>query len=142
MKKIFFNSAGLRAGWRLLIFVAIFVALSLLVDRFLPLVLHLNQRSFLDPVGLSSQELQGLIEVVIATWIMARIERRRFRDYGIPVRNASRAQFLGRNYLGPGVDVAAGRFDCGVWRRIASLVSPSMAVPFGISWDFGSSPTC
>jgi uncharacterized protein len=93
MGKIFFNERGLRAGWRLLIFVGIFVALAYLVDRILPLVLHLKQRSFLDPVELSSEELQGLIQVVIATWIMSRIERRRFRDYGIPVRDA-----FGRNF--------------------------------------------
>lgn len=88
MKKILFNAAGLRAGWRLLIFVALFVGLAFLVDRILPLRLHLQQRPFLDPVALSAQELEGLIQVVIATWIMARIERRRFRDYGIPGRNA------------------------------------------------------
>ncbi|MGA8238744.1 MAG: CPBP family intramembrane glutamic endopeptidase, partial [Candidatus Sulfotelmatobacter sp.] len=33
-------------------------------------------------------ESQAIIEVLIATWIMARIERRRFIDYGIPVRTA------------------------------------------------------
>ena len=88
MRKIFFNSDGLRAGWRLLIFVAIFVGLGFAADWIVPRVFHLKQRPFLDPVGSISDELQALIQVLVATWIMARIERRRFFAYGIPVRNA------------------------------------------------------
>ena len=88
VRKIFFNSDGLRAGWRLLIFVAIFVGLGFAADWIVPRVFHLKQRPFLDPVGSISDELQALIQVLVATWIMARIERRRFFAYGIPVRNA------------------------------------------------------
>jgi membrane protease YdiL (CAAX protease family) len=51
------------------------------------------ERPFLDPIELISDELQGLVQVLIATWIMARLERRHFADYGIPVRNA-----FGRNF--------------------------------------------
>jgi membrane protease YdiL (CAAX protease family) len=42
----------------------------------------------LDPVALISNEVQTLIQALIATWILALIERRGFREYGIPVRNA------------------------------------------------------
>ena len=88
MKKAFFNSRGLRAGWRLLIFVGIFVGLGLLVDWVLPKIFHVKQRPFLDPIEFILDDLQALILALIATSIMARIERRRFADYGIPVRNA------------------------------------------------------
>jgi CAAX protease family protein len=88
VRKIFFNSAGLRAGWRLLLFVGIFVGLQFLANWTISKILHLHQRPFLDPVGLTFEELQGLVQVLLATWIMARIERRGFVDYGIPVRNA------------------------------------------------------
>ncbi len=40
-----------------------------------------------------SNDLLDLILALVATWIMARIERRRFADYGIPVGNA-----FGRDY--------------------------------------------
>lgn len=93
MRKLFFNSRGLRAGWRLLIFVGIFVGLQFLANWILPKIFQLADRPFLDPVGMISDELQGLIQILIATWIMARIERRRFSDYGIPVRNAFGADF-------------------------------------------------
>jgi len=93
VRTIFFNSHGLRAGWRLLIFVGIFVGLGFLANWIVPKILHLKQRSFLDPVGTISDELQALIQALVATWIMARIERRRFVDYGIPVRNAIGREF-------------------------------------------------
>jgi membrane protease YdiL (CAAX protease family) len=93
VRKIFFNSAGLRAGWRLLIFVAIFVGLGFAANWIVPRIFHLKQRPFLDPVGTISDELQALIQVLVATWIMARIERRRFFAYGIPVRNAFGGDF-------------------------------------------------
>ena len=93
MRTIFFNSHGLRAGWRLLIFVGIFVGLGFLANWIVPKILHLKQRSFLDPVGTISDELQALILALVATWIMARIERRRVVDYGIPVRNAIGREF-------------------------------------------------
>jgi len=89
MRKIFFNARGLRAGWRLLIFVGIFVGLSYLLDNWvIPKIFHPQDRSFLDPVGTIYGELTSLIEVLVATWIMTRIERRSFPDYGIPARNA------------------------------------------------------
>jgi len=93
MRKIFFNSRGLRAGWRLLVFVGIFVGLGFLSNWIIPKIFHPKERSFLDPAGTIFDELQALIQVLIATWIMARIERRRFADYGVPVRSAFGSNF-------------------------------------------------
>jgi hypothetical protein len=36
MRRIFFNSRGLRAGWRLLIFIGIFVGVESLTDWVIP----------------------------------------------------------------------------------------------------------
>ena len=94
MRKIFFNARGLRAGWRLFIFVGIYLGLAFLAGwiwKFLGTIL--KQRPFLDPLEMITDELQALIQVLIAVWIMARIERRRFADYGIPVRNAFGCDF-------------------------------------------------
>ncbi len=88
MRKIFFHSDGLRAGWRLLIFVAIFVGLRFVTNWIVPRIFHFEQRPFLDPASTIFDELQTLIQALLATWVMARIEHRRFFSYGIPVRNA------------------------------------------------------
>jgi membrane protease YdiL (CAAX protease family) len=89
MKAIFLNPRGLRSGWRLLIFVGIFVALGFAVDRTihrLPFFARLIQLPDFHPVGLAYAEVEALVQVWTATWVMARIERRRFADYGIPAR--------------------------------------------------------
>src|SRR5215467_5644303 len=91
MRKIFFGARGLRSGWRLAIFVGIYAAILFgwgWVAAKVPLFASLGNRPVLDPVGLGYTKTQGLIEVLIATWVMARIERRRFSSYGIPARNA------------------------------------------------------
>src|SRR5215472_4565116 len=85
VRRLFFNSRGLRAGWRLLIFVGIFAGLVFLTSQ-IGAMLHLKERPALDPLGMISDELQTLIQALIATWIMARLERRSFPQYGIPVR--------------------------------------------------------
>jgi uncharacterized protein len=96
MRTIFLNSRGLRAGWRLLIFVGMFVGFGYLegwVASKIPVFAALEQRSFLDPVGFIYHEIETLIQVLIPTWLMCRIERTRFAGYGIPTRNA-----FGRDY--------------------------------------------
>jgi len=91
MKNIFFSARGLRSGWRLLLFVGIFVALGFLAKSTahrIPTVSKLIELPFLHPVGLIYDELEGLTLVGISTWIMACIERRRLASYGIPLRKA------------------------------------------------------
>jgi len=84
----------LRAGWRLLIFVGIFLGLNFLTDLFATKVVHVKPRAFLDPVSFLYAELQALVLVLFATWVMGRIEHRRFVQYGIP----SVRQSFGREF--------------------------------------------
>ncbi len=84
MKQVFFNPRGLRAGWRLLIFVGIFVALSFAIDWIVTRVFHPGQQPFFEPVSLITAEATSLVQALIATWTMARIENRSFLAYGIP----------------------------------------------------------
>lgn len=94
MRKIFFNPVGLRSGWRLLIFVGIFLILQFCTNWTIGKLFHPQPRSFLDPAGLIEDELQSLIEVLIATWIMSAIERRSLINYGIPLCNAFGREFF------------------------------------------------
>lgn len=93
MRRVFFNVRGLRAGWRLLIFVGLFFLLGFLTSELIERVFHPVQRSFLDPLNMISEEAQSLVQVLVATWVMMRIEHRHMRDYGIPVRNVFGAKF-------------------------------------------------
>jgi membrane protease YdiL (CAAX protease family) len=94
MRKIFLNQSGLRAGWRLLIFVGIFFSFQFASNWIIIKFFHPQPRSFLDPVGTIFAESQTLVVVLVATWIMSQVEHCSLRSYGIPLRNA-----LGREFV-------------------------------------------
>lgn len=94
---------GIRAGWRVLIFLALIVSIAIVFT--MPFVLARNLSkggdqalvaisvSGLTPLGLSITE--GVLFVIpsIAALIMARIERRKYGQYGLPARFAFRQDF-------------------------------------------------
>ncbi len=95
-RTIFLGPNGLRAGWRLLIFYAIvFVLFSILVAALR--VLHIGgagfNQSVLTPFGIGSTEASALLFTAVAALIMAKIERRKWRQYGLPFAGA-----LGKNF--------------------------------------------
>lgn len=96
-RQIFFGLNGLRAGWRLLIFLAI-VAGQIAVVTTILRALRVGGaggglQATLTPSGLSIQEGAFLVFVCIASLIMARIEHRKFGEYGLPGRG-----FLGGKF--------------------------------------------
>ena len=89
LRRIFYGSSELRAGWRLLIFLGIVSALikgnNLLVGRMLPGV---------DTTTLFLEnEVVDFLIFLFGSWIMGRIERRTIADYGLPWRRTFRMQF-------------------------------------------------
>jgi len=83
MRKIFHNGKELRAGWRLLIFCALF----LLIGRFLRMALersHLPDHPGLHPMDLIIGEGGTLVVALLATVIMGKFEGRKLAIYGIP----------------------------------------------------------
>jgi uncharacterized protein len=88
MRKIFINGPGqLRAGWRLLIWSLIAIGLQMLIGLVAERLHVADEGAFLDPKRLMLEDWLGtFIPVIIATFVMMRIERRRLSDYYIPVR--------------------------------------------------------
>jgi len=97
IKAIFIGPMGLRSGWRLLIFILIGFAVQTGLQEIVGLIL--DARGIAVPEeGLHSAVFLGedaitLIAVVIATWVMARAEHRKFTDYGLPGKNAFGRRF-------------------------------------------------
>jgi membrane protease YdiL (CAAX protease family) len=92
---VFRGPSGIRAGWRVLIFVALagilLIVSSVIVGLF---VRGRNpQMSQLSPLGTFVSEGAILFLTVIPALIMARIERRKFGDYGLPVKHAFQKNF-------------------------------------------------
>jgi uncharacterized protein len=94
---IFHGPNGIRAGWRVLIFLGLILIVTLVFMTPFVVLLALRggagaQVSFgvggLTPLGLSIQEGSLFIIPSIAALIMARIERRKYGEYGLPARFA------------------------------------------------------
>lgn len=90
-RNVFLGPAGLRAGWRLLIFLGMVVALQAGFQEIVLLILR--ARRVVAPEGLHAivfiiADTITLIAVMIISWIMAKWEHRKLADYGLPGKNA------------------------------------------------------
>jgi membrane protease YdiL (CAAX protease family) len=91
-QNLFLNKAGLRAGWRLLIYTAnLFILLA--VSVFLLSALLRPPRGVPSPRFQFFAELASFLAAFLAAWTMSRIERRPIGVYGLPARNAFGKQF-------------------------------------------------
>ena len=94
-KSLFIGPRGLRAGWRLLIFIAL---IAVLIGGWL-LVRSGGLRGFQDaqkhagqvtvtPFLMGSSETIPFVLLCLATLLMGKIENRKFSEYGLPLRQA------------------------------------------------------
>jgi uncharacterized protein len=94
IKRLFIGPNGLRAGWRLLIFMAIVVAMStvarMIITRFFPAALDPTQ---LTPMRIIVPDLVVCFILAVAAWIMSKIEGRGVGQYGLPGSEALRKNF-------------------------------------------------
>jgi uncharacterized protein len=86
---VFLGPNGIRAGWRLLIFLAIVFAAS---SGFQLLLIHFlgrpPQGGDTTPGLLIIGEAGSFLTIAIATAIMSKIEKRSFAQFGLPLRRA------------------------------------------------------
>jgi len=85
---------GLRAGWRLAIWLAIVFGIEFALYYAVQQPLHVSptsttpgNHSFLDPAWSLVVQASDLISVLVASLILARVEHLSLRDYYIPTRN-------------------------------------------------------
>jgi len=100
---IFRGPNGIRAGWRVLLFLLLVVAVGIVFAIPFVLMRVLGKGgagpegsigvSGLTPLGLSISEGALFVIPSIAALIMARIERRKYGQYGLPARLAFRKDF-------------------------------------------------
>ncbi len=100
LHKIFFGEDGLRAGWSLLIFIAIFAAIAFSVNfighRLFPgAVKTPKPGAEASPTFLYFAELIPFVITVLVTWIMSKIERRPNSVYGFGGRRRLKYFFSG-----------------------------------------------
>jgi len=96
---IFVGPHGIRAGWRLLIFLAIFLALAFGVQFILfhiPVVRAYQQaqpKGVITAAGQILGEGLSVLFLITSAFIMTKIEKRSFADYGWPPREAFGKRF-------------------------------------------------
>ncbi len=96
LRNIFLGLNGLRAGWRLLIFLVIVLGLNAALKAVLVLLATrwgFHEPVGLDPVVLSVSDGITLLSTLVGTAVMARIEHRRPADYSLPGRNMFGREF-------------------------------------------------
>jgi uncharacterized protein len=97
--KVFTGPNGIRAGWRLLIFVLIFGAIATGLNfgiRHIPVVralLHRDPGALISPAPAIIGEGLLVFILLASTFLMTRIEKRKFADYGLPARGGFGKQF-------------------------------------------------
>jgi membrane protease YdiL (CAAX protease family) len=90
LRNIFVGSNGLRAGWRLLVFLVLFGICAAILER---LSLFLAGPGRFTLVSIAFMELVLFGSALSASGIMGRIEKRTFADYGLPAQGAFGSRF-------------------------------------------------
>ncbi len=83
---VFLGPQGLRAGWGILLFAAIWFVLSIGAQWVLRPLVHWNPNAAVPPATGCIVELAQFIPAVIATWLLSIIERRPLLAYGFQGR--------------------------------------------------------
>jgi len=85
---IFLNERGIRAGWRFLIFFALVFGIGQTLLWILVHGFNYQEPKGWDPVDFMLNGVLFFSAALFVAWIMSRIEKRTFADYGLPIRQA------------------------------------------------------
>jgi len=97
LSKIFLGANGLRAGWRLLIFLAVLISCLMgfrevvVQTPILTRMVEPLREGWLVVSGALISEIQFVLSLLVAVCVMGKIEKRSLGDYGVPGRD-----FLGQ----------------------------------------------
>src|ERR1700761_2852160 len=82
---IFLGAYGLRAGWRLLMFLALLAGISAASSPLARRMFHALGQDF-SARNVIASEIFSFAVIFLVTLVMSRFEHRRLGDYGLPLR--------------------------------------------------------
>lgn len=94
LRQIFIGPNGIRAGWRFLIFVGLYVVLAFFATASalnIPAIARIQRsvpKGTMTPAISLTFEVTSIIAVLFAAFIMSQIESGKFSSYGIPLKGA------------------------------------------------------
>jgi membrane protease YdiL (CAAX protease family) len=83
MKAIFVGPQGIRAGWRFVMFVFLLFGFSKLFFLLLTVLFHYQEHVGWFPTDFLLDGMLSFGAALLAAWIMSRIERQPFHEYGL-----------------------------------------------------------
>ena len=139
LHRIFYGPNGLRAGWRICLFVLIMFALTFTArtirHHFFPSPPRVAGAPFQPVREIISRGL-GFILLSLTTLIMAKIEGGKWDHYGLPLRRAFHSDFwIGCLWGLVGVSVVmGGLYLVGVYRVDGLALAGAEVWKFGVLW--------
>jgi membrane protease YdiL (CAAX protease family) len=95
VRTVFLGPKAFRAGWRVLVFAALLIAVQAVLQW--PVIALAKRwgvsRGTLDPLAFTLADSVTLVAVLAATAVMSRAEGRQLSDYGLPGKNAFGRKF-------------------------------------------------
>lgn len=130
LKRVFLSERGLRAGWSLATYALVFGLFILAARSVLRLVLH---GGFWVPMA---SEAGALGAVILASLVMARVERRSWGEFGLPLRlGLSRAPWIGAGWgIGAITGLVALLYASGTLQFGAIELRGWAIMGFGAAW--------
>ena len=93
MKTIFVGPLGIRAGWRFAIFVFLLFGFSKLFFWCLTTLFHYQEHVWWYPADFLLEGMLSFGAALLAAFVMSKVERRPFPEYGLPWRTACQNRF-------------------------------------------------
>jgi uncharacterized protein len=136
-QRVFIGPRGIRAGWKVLLFFALVIALTFCFTPFARLGGKIDQKLPAPPAVALLHEFIAMLAVLLATGIMAKwIDRRCWGYFGMPLHNAFRSTFWVGAVVGVGVLAlqleimhVCGWFDYGTVQTHGSAI-----IEYGVIW--------
>src|SRR3954452_8298120 len=135
--RVFLGPNGLRAGWRLALYVLFTFGLGWLIHEFRLHVMHVptpKDQDLIDPHREVWSRMRGFAIVAIPALIMARIERGKWADYGLPLnRIFSRETLVGLVWGFGGLSILMG-----IMRALGVYYIDGFAIHGADFWRFAA----
>ena len=93
LNTVFCNDRGLRAGWRILIYIVLILVLAFTMNLVLDKIFHLPRTSTPGPWQIFIQEFLLFVLVFLPACFMAWLEHRSAGDYGLPLHSLFGTRF-------------------------------------------------
>lgn len=135
LRWIFLSSQGLRAGWSVLIFAAVFLILNIGIDAALFKAHLVSQEAAFSPKSAFFGELGSFLAMLGAAAVVALIERRRIPDYNLSGSHCRRHFFCGLAAGFLALSALIGALTTGGWLHFGPVALSGAAIfRFGAMW--------